>query len=144
MNSTNFGSILIFASCVVGTCNILYGGEFLLGGVLFFVHYNGKCWYFVRQVGNFELDQTSHLLYKFLTGCVALHYRSGFGGVGTNRALKGEDPDERKNACASTRQLTCCVSHPFWLRPLGQTDSASVSHLFTFFLFYEFSSSESV
>ena len=25
VNSTSFGSILIFASCVVGTCNILYG-----------------------------------------------------------------------------------------------------------------------
>ena len=25
---------------------IYYMGEFLLGGVLFFVHYNGKCWYF--------------------------------------------------------------------------------------------------
>ena len=102
MSSTNFRSILIFTSCVVGTYNILlvwvgfywegsyflstimvsvgiytldylptdgqmlggwvsflrhclrhfpegnlvyYMGEFLLGGVLFFVHYNGKCWY---------------------------------------------------------------------------------------------------
>ena len=38
VSSTNFGSILIFASCVVGTCNILYRqtkGEFLLGGILF-------------------------------------------------------------------------------------------------------------
>ena len=25
---------------------IYYIGEFLLEGVLFFVHYNGKCWYF--------------------------------------------------------------------------------------------------
>ena len=24
---------------------IYYMGDFLLGGVLFFVHYNGKCWY---------------------------------------------------------------------------------------------------
>ena len=31
MSSTNLGSILIFASCVVGTCNIqYYVGEFLL------------------------------------------------------------------------------------------------------------------
>ena len=49
MNSTNFRSIVIFARCVVGTRNIRttpeYMGEFLLGGVLFFVHYNGKCWY---------------------------------------------------------------------------------------------------
>ena len=36
VSSTNFRSILIFASCFVGTCNILvYIGEFLLGGVLF-------------------------------------------------------------------------------------------------------------
>ena len=48
MSSTNFRSILTFASCIVGTCNMLdYMGEFsLVGGVLFFVHYNGKCWYF--------------------------------------------------------------------------------------------------
>ena len=40
-------------------------GEFLLGGVLFFVHYNGKCWYFyVLEVGNFELDLTSHHWYS--------------------------------------------------------------------------------
>ena len=30
VSSTNYGSILIFASCVVGTCNILYG-EFFIG-----------------------------------------------------------------------------------------------------------------
>ena len=39
VSSTNFGSILIFASCVVGTCNILPGvwvGCLLMGGVLFF------------------------------------------------------------------------------------------------------------
>ena len=30
----------------VRTCNVLdYMGEFLLLGVLFLVHYNGKCWY---------------------------------------------------------------------------------------------------
>ena len=34
---------------------IYYMGELLLGGVLLFVHYNGKCWYFLLQVGNFEL-----------------------------------------------------------------------------------------
>ena len=36
MSSTNFRSILIFASCVVGTCNILdYTGEFFfIGGAL--------------------------------------------------------------------------------------------------------------
>ena len=37
MSSTNFGSILIFASCVVGTCSILPGmwASFsLMGGVL--------------------------------------------------------------------------------------------------------------
>ena len=45
MSSTNFRSILIFASCVVGTRNILYVGDFILGGVLFFVHYNGMCRY---------------------------------------------------------------------------------------------------
>ena len=40
VSSTNFRSILIFASCVVGTCNTLdYMGDFLLGGVTFFVHY---------------------------------------------------------------------------------------------------------
>ena len=34
MNSTNFGSMLIFASCVGGTCNILvYVGEFFLNSV---------------------------------------------------------------------------------------------------------------
>ena len=51
---SNILSKLIFASCVVGTCNVLYYvcgwsafsffiehvGEFLLGGVLFFVHYS--------------------------------------------------------------------------------------------------------
>ena len=43
MSSTNFRSILTLVSCVVGTCNILvYMGEFFLGGVLFFVHYNGN------------------------------------------------------------------------------------------------------
>ena len=45
MSSTNFRSILIFASCVVGTCNIdYYMGGFLLGGFLFSVHYiyNGR------------------------------------------------------------------------------------------------------
>ena len=35
MSSTNIGSILIFTSCVVGTCNILCGVSFLLRGVLF-------------------------------------------------------------------------------------------------------------
>ena len=48
MSSTNFGSILIFASCViVGTCNIHYNtmwvSFFLMEGVLFFslifIHY---------------------------------------------------------------------------------------------------------
>ena len=39
--------------------------EFLLGGVLFFVHYNGKYLYF--KVGNFERGKTSHLFYKFIT-----------------------------------------------------------------------------
>ena len=40
--------------------------EFLLGGVLFFVHY-GTCWYFYSiWMGNFELDLTSHLFYKFI------------------------------------------------------------------------------
>ena len=39
MSSTKFGSKLIFASCVVGTCNIdYYVGEFVvMGGVLFFL-----------------------------------------------------------------------------------------------------------
>ena len=33
MSSTNFGPILVFASCVVGTCNILvYVGEFFYCG----------------------------------------------------------------------------------------------------------------
>ena len=37
MSSTNFGSVLIFASCVVGICNILrWVSFFLMGGVLFF------------------------------------------------------------------------------------------------------------
>ena len=31
VSSTNFGSILVFASCVVGTCNA-YVGEFFLNG----------------------------------------------------------------------------------------------------------------
>ena len=35
MSSTNFRSILIFASCVVGTCNIQYIDEFLFGGSYF-------------------------------------------------------------------------------------------------------------
>ena len=35
MSSTNFRSKLIFESCVVGTCNILYIGKFLLGGSYF-------------------------------------------------------------------------------------------------------------
>ena len=52
MRSTNFRLILIFASCVVGTRNIIdYMGEFLLGGVPFFVHYNGKCWYLYFRWG---------------------------------------------------------------------------------------------
>ena len=36
VSSTNFGSILVFASCVVGTCNILrmWVSFFLMGGVL--------------------------------------------------------------------------------------------------------------
>ena len=38
MSSTNFRSILILASCVVGTFVIYYMGDFLLGDVLFFVH----------------------------------------------------------------------------------------------------------
>ena len=38
MSLTNFGSILIFTSCVVGTCNALpYVGECFLGGVLFII-----------------------------------------------------------------------------------------------------------
>ena len=72
MSSANFRSILIFASCVVGTYNILYVGEFLLGGVLFFVHYNGKCGYLYFKVGNFE-DQTSPLFYKFIH-CLFRHF----------------------------------------------------------------------
>ena len=39
MSSTNFRSILIFASCVVGTCNVLVQyidlDEFLFGGSYF-------------------------------------------------------------------------------------------------------------
>ena len=35
MSSTNFGSILIFASCVVGACNILYGWAFYWEGSYF-------------------------------------------------------------------------------------------------------------
>ena len=42
MSSTNFRSILIFASCVVGTRNILNGLVFI--GRCPIVHYNGKCW----------------------------------------------------------------------------------------------------
>ena len=40
MSSTNFRSILIFASCVLLVLVIYYMGDFLLGGVLFFVHYH--------------------------------------------------------------------------------------------------------
>ena len=40
MSSTNFESILIFASCVVGTCNIPYGWVIRWEGFLFFVHYS--------------------------------------------------------------------------------------------------------
>ena len=38
VSSTNLGSILIFASCVVGTCSIYYVGEIVhvIGGVLLF------------------------------------------------------------------------------------------------------------
>ena len=36
MSSTNFRSILIFASCVVGSCNYYVGEFFLMGGVSFF------------------------------------------------------------------------------------------------------------
>ena len=44
------------AALLVLTCNILpvdYMVEFVLGGVLFFVDYNGKCWYlyFNQEVG---------------------------------------------------------------------------------------------
>ena len=40
MSSTNFRSMLIFASCVVGMILVIYYmGEFL-GGVLFLVHYS--------------------------------------------------------------------------------------------------------
>ena len=56
VSSTNLGSILIFASCVVGTVLViyyLYVGEFFLNVrgpiILFYVifhHYNGWCWYF--------------------------------------------------------------------------------------------------
>ena len=35
MSSTNLRSILIFASCVVGTCNILYGWVFYWEGSYF-------------------------------------------------------------------------------------------------------------
>ena len=44
MSSTNFRSILMQAALLVLV--IYYMGEFLSEGVLFFVHYNGKCWYF--------------------------------------------------------------------------------------------------
>ena len=68
MSLTNFRSILIFAGCVVGTRNILYGFYFFLGGVLFFVHYNGECWYLYFRWGILsELGKTSHLFYKFIT-----------------------------------------------------------------------------
>ena len=42
VRSTNLGSILIFASCVVGTCSVLPGMWvcfFLMGGVLLFYSY---------------------------------------------------------------------------------------------------------
>ena len=33
---------------------------------------HGKCWYlFILLLGNFEVDQTSHLLYKFITTVVS-------------------------------------------------------------------------
>ena len=40
---------------------IYYMSEFLLGGVLFFVHYNGKYWDLYFRWGIFELGKTSHL-----------------------------------------------------------------------------------
>ena len=46
MSSTKFRSILLSLQAALLVLVIYYMGEFLLGGVLFFVHYNGKCWYF--------------------------------------------------------------------------------------------------
>ena len=66
MSLTNFRSKLIFASYVVGTRTILIMSEFLLGGVLFFVHYNGKYWYlyfcFPCLVRFFNLARTLHIV----------------------------------------------------------------------------------
>ena len=53
VSSTNFRSILIFASCVVGTCNILqvqYRWVFIWRFV-FLVDYNGRCWHFYFEWG---------------------------------------------------------------------------------------------
>ena len=50
VSSKNFRSILIFASCVVGTCNIQYRRVFIWRFVCL-VHYNGKCWYFYFEWG---------------------------------------------------------------------------------------------
>ena len=50
VSSTNFRSIVMFASWLL-VLVIYYVGEFLLGGVLFLVHYNGKCWYFYFRWG---------------------------------------------------------------------------------------------
>ena len=46
MSSTILGSILIFASCFVGTCNILtsmWVSFFLMGGVLLFSFFKNVC-----------------------------------------------------------------------------------------------------
>ena len=66
MSSTNFGSKVIFASCVVGTCILYYVGEFFLNGrghilllkkqpireytYFVFLHYNSWCWYLKKYL----------------------------------------------------------------------------------------------
>ena len=66
VSSTNFRSIFIFASCVVGSCNILYEWVFIRRGPI-------SCFTIMVSVGiftsggNFEIDLTSHVFYKFIT-----------------------------------------------------------------------------
>ena len=72
---TNFGPKLIFASCVVGTCNIIYVGEFSIGRGSYFLSTTDIMLSvgIFALAGNFELDLTSYLylFYKCTTAVVS-------------------------------------------------------------------------
>ena len=64
-------------------------GEFLLGGVLFFVHYNGKCWYLYFRWGIYFTPML-YTRYNYKNDIIFIIYLSKYTYVAT--AARGVAP----------------------------------------------------